>query len=206
MQMLEYLNKNEGEEEKEEKEEKEGHGILNKRMEEIYLQQRRVYFWGVVDDKSMEKIISKVLFLDAHEPGKEIDLFISSPGGSVTAGLALLDVMNMIQSPVNTICMGLAASMGSMILSQGVKGKRKIFKNGRVMIHQPSIGGVQGQAIELEITAKQIVKTRKLLADILAENCGQPVDKILKDFDRDYWMDAQEAIEYGIVDEIITKM
>lgn len=204
--MLEYLNKNEEEEEKEEKEEKEGHGILNKRMEEIYLQQRRVYFWGVVDDKSMEKIISKVLFLDAHEPGKEIDLFISSPGGSVTAGLALLDVMNMIQSPVNTICMGLAASMGSMILSQGVKGKRKIFKNGRVMIHQPSIGGVQGQAIELEITAKQIVKTRKLLADILAENCGQPVEKILKDFDRDYWLDAQEAIEYGIVDEIITKM
>lgn len=202
--MLEFLNKNE--EEKEEKEEKEGPGILNKRMEEIYLQQRRVYFWGVVDDKSMEKIISKVLFLDAHEPGKEIDLFISSPGGSVTAGLALLDVMNMIQSPVNTICMGLAASMGSMILSQGVKGKRKIFKNGRVMIHQPSIGGVQGQAIELEITAKQIIKTRKLLADILAENCGQPVDKILKDFDRDYWMDAQEAIEYGIVDEIITKM
>ncbi len=206
MQMLEYLNKNEEEKEKEEKEEKEGHGILNKRMEEIYLQQRRVYFWGVVDDKSMEKIISKVLFLDAHEPGKEIDLYISSPGGSVTAGLALLDVMNMIQSPVNTICMGLAASMGSMILSQGVKGKRKIFKNGRVMIHQPSIGGVQGQAIELEITAKQIVKTRKLLADILAENCGQPVEKILKDFDRDYWLDAQEAIEYGIVDEIITKM
>ena len=206
MQMLEYLNKNEEEEEKEEKEEKEGHGILNKRMEEIYLQQRRVYFWGVVDDKSMEKIISKVLFLDAHEPGKEIDLYIRSPGGSVTAGLALLDVMNMIQSPVNTICMGLAASMGSMILSQGVKGKRKIFKNGRVMIHQPSIGGVQGQAIELEITAKQIVKTRKLLADILAENCGQPVEKILKDFDRDYWLDAQEAIEYGIVDEIITKM
>jgi ATP-dependent Clp protease protease subunit len=204
--MLEYLNKNEEEEEKEEKEEKEGHGILNKRMEEIYLQQRRVYFWGVVDDKSMEKIISKVLFLDAHEPGKEIDLYISSPGGSVTAGLALLDVMNMIQSPVNTICMGLAASMGSMILSQGVKGKRKIFKNGRVMIHQPSIGGVQGQAIELEITAKQIVKTRKLLADILAENCGQPIEKILKDFDRDYWLDAQEAIEYGIVDEIITKM
>jgi ATP-dependent Clp protease protease subunit len=204
--MLEYLNKNEEEKEKEEKEEKEGHGILNKRMEEIYLQQRRVYFWGVVDDKSMEKIISKVLFLDAHEPGKEIDLYISSPGGSVTAGLALLDVMNMIQSPVNTICMGLAASMGSMILSQGVKGKRKIFKNGRVMIHQPSIGGVQGQAIELEITAKQIVKTRKLLADILAENCGQPVEKILKDFDRDYWLDAQEAIEYGIVDEIITKM
>jgi ATP-dependent Clp protease protease subunit len=194
------------EDEKEEKEEKEGGSMMSKRMEEIYLKQRRVYFWGPVDDKSMEKVIGKILFLDAHEPGKEIDLFLSSPGGSVTAGLALLDIMKMIQSPVNTICMGLAASMGSMILSHGAKGKRKIFENGRVMIHQPSIGGVQGQAIELEITAKQIVKTRALLAKILADNCGQPVEKILKDFDRDYWMDAKEAIEYGIVDEIITKM
>jgi ATP-dependent Clp protease protease subunit len=194
------------EDEKEEKEEKEGGSMMSKRMEEIYLKQRRVYFWGPVDDKSMEKVIGKILFLDAHEPGKEIDLFLSSPGGSVTAGLALLDIMKMIQSPVNTICMGLAASMGSMILSHGTKGKRKIFENGRVMIHQPSIGGVQGQAIELEITAKQIVKTRALLAKILADNCGQPVEKILKDFDRDYWMDAKEAIEYGIVDEIITKM
>lgn len=194
------------EDEKEAKEEKEGGSMMSKRMEEIYLKQRRVYFWGPVDDKSMEKVIGKILFLDAHEPGKEIDLFLSSPGGSVTAGLALLDIMKMIQSPVNTICMGLAASMGSMILSHGTKGKRKIFENGRVMIHQPSIGGVQGQAIELEITAKQIVKTRALLAKILADNCGQPIDKILKDFDRDYWMDANEAIEYGIVDEIITKM
>jgi ATP-dependent Clp protease protease subunit len=194
------------EDEKEEKEEKDSGTMMTKRMEEIYLKQRRVYFWGPVDDKSMEKVIGKILFLDAHEPGKEIDLFFSSPGGSVTAGLALLDIMKMIQSPVNTICMGLAASMGSMILSHGPKGKRKIFENGRVMIHQPSIGGVQGQAIELEITARQIVKTRALLAKILADNCGQPVEKILKDFDRDYWMDAQEAMEYGIVDEIITKM
>jgi ATP-dependent Clp protease protease subunit len=194
------------EDEKEEKEGKDNGTMMTKRMEEIYLEQRRVYFWGPVDDKSMEKVIGKILFLDAHEPGKEINLFLSSPGGSVTAGLALLDIMKMIQSPVNTICMGLAASMGSMILSHGTKGKRKIFENGRVMIHQPSIGGVQGQAIELEITAKQIVKTRALLAKILADNCGQPVEKILKDFDRDYWMDAKEAIEYGIVDEIITKM
>lgn len=194
------------EDEKEEKEGKDNGTMMTKRMEEIYLEQRRVYFWGPVDDKSMEKVIGKILFLDAHEPGKEINLFLSSPGGSVTAGLALLDIMKMIQSPVNTICMGLAASMGSMILSHGTKGKRKIFENGRVMIHQPSIGGVQGQAIELEITAKQIVKTRALLAKILADNCGQPVEKILKDFDRDYWMDAKEAIEYGIVDEIIAKM
>lgn len=196
------------EEEKEDEKEKdkEKDNGLSKKMEEAFIKERRVFLWGVVDDKSMEKAISQVLLLDTLDPGKDIDLFISSPGGSVTAGLALLDIMKMIPSPVNTICMGLAASMGSMLLSQGVKGKRKIFTNGRVMIHQPSIGGVQGQAIELEITAKQIVKTRRILAEILAENCGQTVEKILKDFDRDYWMDAKEAMEYGIVDEIITKL
>jgi ATP-dependent Clp protease protease subunit len=194
------------EEEKEEKEKDKEDNGLSKKMEETFLKKRRVYLWGVVDDKSMEKAINQVMLLDALEPGKDIELFISSPGGSVTAGLSLLDVMKMISSPVHTICMGLAASMGSMLLSQGVKGKRKIFPNGRVMIHQPSIGGVQGQAIELEITAKQIVKTRRILAEILAENCGQPVEKILKDFDRDYWMDAKEALEYGIVDEIATNI
>lgn len=193
------------EDEKEEKEKDKDNG-LSKKMEEAFLKKRRVFLWGVVDDKSMEKAMQQILFLDAEEPGKEIDLFIHSPGGSVTAGLSLLDLMKMMSSPVNTVCMGLAASMGSMLLSQGVKGKRKIFANGRVMIHQPSIGGVQGQAIELEITAKQIIKTRRILAEILAENCGQPIDKVLKDFDRDYWMDAKEAIEYGIVDEIITKL
>lgn len=193
------------EDEKEEKEKDKDNG-LSKKMEEAFLKKRRVFLWGVVDDKSMEKAMQQILLLDAEEPGKEIDLFIHSPGGSVTAGLSLLDLMKMMSSPVNTVCMGLAASMGSMLLSQGVKGKRKIFANGRVMIHQPSIGGVQGQAIELEITAKQIIKTRRILAEILAENCGQPVDKVLKDFDRDYWMDAKEAIEYGIVDEIITKL
>jgi len=193
-------------EEEEEKKETEPRSELTKKMEELYLSQRRIFFWGPVDDKSMEKVINKVLFLDAMKPGEDINLFVSSPGGSVTSGLALLDVMKMISSPVNTICMGLAASMGSMILSHGTKGKRKIFANGRVMIHQPSIGGIQGQATELEITAKQILKTRRILADILAQNCGQSVDKILKDFDRDYWMDANEALEYGIVDEIITKL
>ncbi len=192
------------EEEKEEKEKDKEENGLSKKMEETFLKKRRVFLWGVVDDKSMEKAINQVLLLDALDSGKDIELFISSPGGSVTAGLSLLDVMKMIPSPVHTICMGLAASMGSMLLSQGVKGKRKIFPNGRVMIHQPSIGGVQGQAIELEITAKQIVKTRRILAEILAENCGQSVEKILKDFDRDYWMDAKEALEYGIVDEIAT--
>jgi ATP-dependent Clp protease protease subunit len=194
------------EEEKEEKEKDKEDNGLSKKMEETFLKKRRVYLWGVVDDKSMEKAINQVMLLDSLDPGKDIELFISSPGGSVTAGLALLDIMKLISSPVHTVCMGLAASMGSMLLSQGVKGKRKIFPNGRVMIHQPSIGGVQGQAIELEITAKQIVKTRRILAEILAENCGQPVEKVLKDFDRDYWMDAKEALEYGIVDEIVVKI
>ncbi len=203
--MVDYKYIETQEEEKKEKEEKDENG-LSKKMEETFLKQRRVFLWGVVDDKSMEKAISQILLLDSLDSGKEIDLYISSPGGSVTAGLSLLDIMRIIKSPVNTVCMGLAASMGSMLLSQGVKGKRKILEHGRVMIHQPSIGSVQGQAIELEITAKQIVKTRQILAEILAKNCGQKVDKILKDFDRDYWMDAKEAIEYGIVDEIVKSM
>lgn len=189
---------------KKEKEDKEDNGF-SKKMEETFLAQRRVFLWGAVEDKSIEKAMGQILFLDAQDPGKDITLYINSPGGVVTSGLSLLDVMKMIPSPVHTVCMGLAASMGSMLLSHGVKGKRKIFPNGRVMIHQPSIGGVQGQAIELEITAKQIVKTRQNLAQILADNCGQPIEKILKDFDRDYWMDAKEALEYGIVDEIMTK-
>ncbi len=179
---------------------------LFKKMQEKFIEQRRVFLWGPVTDITMEKAINSLLFLDALDSKKEINLFVNSPGGSVVSGLALLDVMKMISAPVNTICMGLAASMGSMILSHGTKGKRKIFENGRVMIHQPSIGKIEGQAIELEITAQQIVKTRRILAEILAKNCGQKVDKILKDFDRDYWMDANEAIEYGIVDEIITEL
>lgn len=187
---------------KEEEEKKEGGG-LSKQMEEKFLEQRRIFLWGPVNDKSMEKTINKVLFLDAIDNKKPIELYVSSPGGSVTSGLSLLDIMKAIKTPVHTICMGLAASMGSMILSHGTKGKRKMFENGRVMIHQPSIGRIQGQAVDLEITANEILKTRKLLADILAKNCGQKVDKVLKDFDRDYWMNAKEAIEYGIVDEVV---
>ncbi|MBC7476132.1 MAG: ATP-dependent Clp protease proteolytic subunit, partial [Candidatus Sericytochromatia bacterium] len=138
---------------------------------------------------------------------KEITFYISSPGGVVTSGMVIYDTMKMISSPVATVCMGLAASMGSILLSAGEKGKRSIFPNGRVMIHQPSIGGlIQGQATELAIQAKEITKTKRLGAKILAENCGHSIEKVMTDFERDYWMDAKESLEYGIVDRIVDKL
>ncbi|TAE19577.1 MAG: ATP-dependent Clp protease proteolytic subunit [Bacteroidetes bacterium] len=157
-------------------------------------------------DNTIREVVNRMLYLEADKPGEEITLYINSPGGSVTAGMVLYDTMQMISSPVSTVCMGLAASMGSILLSGGKKGRRFIFPSGEVMIHQPSIGGyMQGRATDIEITTKQIVKTREMGARILADNCGQSFDKIMKDFDRDYWMDAQEAVEYGIVDGVMTK-
>ncbi|MBP7477209.1 MAG: ATP-dependent Clp protease proteolytic subunit [Chitinophagales bacterium] len=168
-----------------------------------FLEQRKVFLWGAVHDESAEKIVNRLLFLESEKPGEPITLFVNSPGGSVTSGLVIIDVMKMISSPVNTVCMGLAASMGAMILSFGKK--KSIFENGRVMIHQPSISSISGQASDMEITANQILKTREMLAEMLAANCKQPIEKIRKDFDRDYWMDAKESKEYGIVDEIYSK-
>ncbi|MBK7959222.1 MAG: ATP-dependent Clp protease proteolytic subunit [Bacteroidetes bacterium] len=168
-----------------------------------FLEQRKVFLWGAVHDESAEKIVNRLLFLESEKPGEPITLFVNSPGGSVTSGLVIIDVMKMISSPVNTVCMGLAASMGAMILSFGKK--KSIFENGRVMIHQPSISSISGQASDMEITANQILKTREMLAEMLAANCKQPIEKIRKDFDRDYWMDAKESKEYGIVDELYSK-
>ncbi|MBX2902326.1 MAG: ATP-dependent Clp protease proteolytic subunit [Chitinophagales bacterium] len=165
-----------------------------------FLEQRKVFLWGPVHDESAEKVVNRLLFLEANDPGKDIFFYINSPGGVVTSGMVIYDTMKLISSPVHTICMGLAASMGSILLSGGVKGKRLIFPNGRVMIHQPSLGGMYGQATDIEITAKEIQKTKELSAKILADNCGKPFEKIMKDFDRDHWMNAQEALEYGIVD------
>jgi ATP-dependent Clp protease protease subunit len=177
--------------------------IFNKK----FLEQRKVFLWGPVMDASAKDIVNRLLYLEAEKPGEEITFYINSPGGSVTAGMVIYDTMRMLSSPVSTICMGLAASMGSILLSGGAKGKRGIFPSGEVMIHQPSYGGyIQGRAADIEINAKQIIKTRELGAKILAENCGQSYEKVLKDFNRDYWMDAKEAIEYGIVDLIITKL
>ena len=198
----------EDEEEENEKEEKQQFSpLLMKKMEKLFLEKRAVYLWGVVDDKSAKDIVSKLLLLDADKPGTEIKLYINSPGGSVTSGMVIYDTIRMVQSPVSTICMGLAASMGSILLSAGTKGKRLIYPHGEVMIHQPSLGGYfQANSADIEIHARQMIKTKELGARILAENCGQSFEKVMNDFDRDFWMDADEAIAYGIVDKIMKKI
>jgi ATP-dependent Clp protease, protease subunit len=181
--------------------------MLYKRLERYFFDSRSIYLWGVVDDRSSKDVVTKLLLLEADNPGKEIKFYISSPGGSVTAGMVVYDTMRMIKSPVSTICMGLAASMGSILLSGGVKGKRLIYPHGEVMIHQPSLGGhVQGVSADMEIHAEQILRVKNIGAKILAENTGQTVERIKKDFERDYWMDAEKSIEYGIVDKIVDKL
>jgi ATP-dependent Clp protease protease subunit len=182
-------------------------GMLMKKMEKYFFETRSVYLWGDVQDKSARDIVTKLLLLDADKPGQEIKFYINSPGGVVTSGMVIYDTMKMLKSPVSTICMGLAASMGSILLSGGVKGRRFIYPHGEVMIHQPSLGGyMQGVSADLEIQAKQTRKVKEIGAKILAENCGKKVDQIMKDFDRDYWMDAKEAVDYGIVDLIVEKL
>ena len=165
------------------------------------IEARKVFLWGQVDDDSAKHVIDRLMYLDALET-KDIHLYVNSPGGYVTSGFAIYDCMKSLKSDVSIICTGFAASMGSIILSAGAKGKRFIQPHARVMIHQPS-GGARGQASDIEITAKEIIKTKELSAEILANNCGQTVDKIMKDFNRDHWMGADESVEYGIVDAII---
>jgi len=169
-----------------------------------FIEQRKIFLWGAVDDKSAKDITNRLLYLEAMEPGKEIKFYINSPGGIITSGMVIYDTMQMITSPVSTICMGMAASMGSILLSGGEKGKRFIYPHGEVMIHQAS-GGGQGTSADLEIMAIQILKAKQLGAKILADNCGQTYDKVMEDFDRDYWMDAKESVAYGIVDGIMDK-
>ena len=178
--------------------------MFSKRIEKYFFDRRSVHLWGVVDDKSAKDVVTKLLLLDADKSGEEIKFYINSPGGVVTSGMVIYDTMQMIKSPVSTICMGLAASMGSILLSGGAKGKRYIYPHGEVMIHQPSLGGyIQGVSTDLEIQAIQTKKVKDIGAKILAKNCGKTTDQIMKDFDRDYWMDAKEAVEYGIVDAVI---
>lgn len=193
----------EEEEEKQRDDKRDELMMLNKRLEKYFFDQRAVYLWGPVDDKSAREVVTKMLLLDADN-NNEIKFYINSPGGVVTSGMVIYDTMKMLKSPVSTICMGLAASMGSILLSGGVKGRRFIYPHGEVMIHQPSLGGyMQGVSADLEIQAKQTRRVKELGAKILAENCGKTMAQIMKDFDRDYWMDAKEAIDYGIVDGII---
>lgn len=199
--------KAEDEEEKEEVQPKSDLGMFSKKLEKYFFEKRAVYLWGVVDDKSAKDIVSKLLLLDADKPGKEIKFYINSPGGVVTSGMVMYDTMQMISSPVSTICMGLAASMGSILLSGGEKGNRYIFPHGEVMIHQPSLGGyIQGVSADLEIQAEQTKRVKEIGAGILAKNCGKTVEQIMKDFNRDYWMNAEAAIKYGIADKLVEKL
>ncbi len=165
------------------------------------LSERKVFLWGQVDDESAKHVVERLLYFDSLNQD-EIKLYINSPGGYVTAGFSIYDTIKQIKSPVSTICTGLAASMGSILLSAGEKGKRYIQPNARVMIHQPS-GGTRGPASDIEITAQEILKTKELSAQILADNCGQKFEKVMKDFNRDHWMDAEESVSYGIVDGVL---
>ncbi len=165
------------------------------------IEARKVFLWGQVDDDSAKHVVDRLLYLDTLS-NETIHLYVNSSGGYVTSGFAIYDCMKSIKSPVSTICTGFAASMGSIILSAGEKGKRFIQPHARVMIHQPS-GGARGQASDIEITAKEIVLTKELSAQLLADNCGQTFDKIMKDFNRDHWMGADESVAYGIVDAVI---
>ena len=167
------------------------------------LKERIIFLDGEVNDASASVIVAQLLFLEAEDPGKDIHLYINSPGGSVTAGMAIYDTMNYIKCDVSTICIGMAASMGAFLLSSGAKGKRYALPNAEVMIHQPS-GGAQGQATEIKIVAEHILRTRSKLNNILAANTNQPLDVIERDTERDYYMSADEAAAYGIIDTVIS--
>jgi len=167
------------------------------------LDERKIFLWQAVDEASSKALVEQLTYLELAEPGTPIHFYINSPGGMVTSGYAVYDLMQSISSPVYTYCMGLAASMASILLSGGEKGHRYVYPRAEIMIHQPGIGGMQGNHADIEINARQIIKTKRLTAELLAANCGQPVEKVMRDFDRDYWMDAHEAIAYGIVDKVV---
>ena len=165
----------------------------------------RIIFLGTqVDDYTANVIQAQLLYLDSSEPGKDVSIYIDSPGGSVYAGLGIYDTMQYIQSDVSTICTGMAASMAAVLLVAGAKDKRFALKHSRVMIHQP-MGGIQGQASDIEITSREILKLKKELYTIISEHSGQPYDKVYQDSDRDYWMTAQEAVDYGMIDRVLEK-
>ena len=168
------------------------------------LKDRIIFLGGEIDDDVANTVVAQMLFLEADDPDKDIYLYINSPGGSVYAGMAIYDTMQYLRCEVCTICVGLAASMGAFLLAAGAKGKRKALENAEIMIHQPS-GGSQGQATDIQIQAEHILKIKKKLNAILAENTGKPVEKIAEDCERDYFMSAEEAQEYGLIDKVIYK-
>lgn len=206
-----YQNEILNDEEKEEKEDKKDSVLEELKngspIQKKFLDARKIFLWGPVMDDSAKEIVAKLMYLEMSDPGKEITFYINSPGGSVTAGMTILDTMKMISSPVATVCMGMAASMGSMLLCQGEKGRRFVYPSAKVMIHQPSIGGqIVAPATDIKIHAIEIKKTKDILNKLLADACNQPLEKIVQDTDRDYYMTAEEAIAYGIVDKISTSI
>jgi ATP-dependent Clp protease, protease subunit len=168
------------------------------------LRERIVFLVGPVNDATANLVVAQLLFLESENPDKDIFLYINSPGGSVSAGLSIFDTMQFIKPDVATLCMGMAASMGSFLLTAGAKGKRSALPNSRVMIHQPS-GGAQGQATDIEIQAREIIKTREQLNKIYAERTGQPLERISADMERDRWMSPSEALDYGLIDKVIER-
>ena len=168
------------------------------------LKERVIFLVGEVNDQTANVVVAQMLFLESENPDKDISFYINSPGGSVSAGMSIFDTMQFIKPDVSTLCMGMAASMGAFLLSAGAKGKRFVLPNAKVMIHQP-LGGTRGQATDIEIHARDILKTREQLNRILAERTGQPLEKIARDTERDYYLNAQEAKDYGLVDEVISK-
>ncbi|MGD6818437.1 ATP-dependent Clp endopeptidase proteolytic subunit ClpP [Metabacillus sp. 113a] len=180
---------------------------LGERSYDIYsrlLKDRIIMIGDEINDHTANSIVAQLLFLASEDPEKDISLYINSPGGSITAGFAIIDTMDYIQPDVKTICIGMAASMGAMLLLSGKKGKRYALPNSEVMIHQP-LGGARGQASDIEITAKRLLHTKQIINEKIAEKTGQPMEKVARDSDRDYFLTAAEALKYGIVDEIITK-
>ena len=166
------------------------------------LKDRIIFLGEEINDAVASTVVAQLLFLESEDPGKDIHMYINSPGGSVTAGMAIYDTMNYVKCDVSTTCIGMAASMAACLLSSGAKGKRYALPNAEVMIHQP-LGGAQGQATEIQIAAEHILKTKKKLNQILADNAGKPVEEVEKDTDRDNWLSADEAKEYGLIDEVI---
>tara|TARA_B100001778_G_scaffold190738_1_gene157154 strand:- start:341 stop:967 length:627 start_codon:yes stop_codon:yes gene_type:complete len=177
---------------------------VHSEIERKFLEKRQIYLWGGVDDDSARYLIDRLLYLEALDPGKDITLFINSPGGVITSGMAVVDTMNMIKSDVSTVCMGLAASMGAVLLTVGTPGKRKAWPHARIMIHQPLISGqIVAPAIDIKIHAEEIRKTREEINRMIADTTGKPLEQVERDTDRDFYLTAKEAVDYGIIDSVM---
>ncbi len=189
-------------EEEERKESETVNGMIEKR----FLQERKVFLWGEVTDKSAKEVTEKLIYLELQEPGQPISFYINTPGGSITAGMAIYDTMQLVQSPISVIVTGLAASMGSILLCGAQKGRRFLYPHARVLIHQPLImGQIEASAVDIHIQAQEMEKSRDEMNQILAKASGQPIEKIRHDTDRDFYLNAKEAIAYGLADEVITQ-